>query len=209
MDLDTRWRHPFTAILSGPSKCGKSTFVFRFLKDVDSMMSLPPEQILFCYSEYQPGYDQLLEDKRVQLIDGLPQIQELRNNTPKLIILDDLGHQLAKSEDLNTLFTRASHHWSLSVFLLLQNLFIPGIRNSRLNADYLTLFRSPSDKSQVSTLARQLYPQNQKFFHESHADATSKPYQYIVVDQTQQTDDSMRLRSLIFPDDIEMVYQPR
>jgi len=64
--------------------------------------------------------------------------------------------------------------------------------------------KNPSDRLQIKNLGRQLFP-GSKHFEESFADATSKPYGYLLIDLTQTTPDNMRLRSNIFHEDIGMI----
>ena len=44
---------------------------------------------------------------------------------------------------------------------------------------------------------------------EAYEDATSIPYTYLVIDLKPATDDKMRLRSGVFPDDTHYVYTPK
>ena len=137
----------------------------------------------------------------------MPNINELRKDTkrPKFIIMDDLMTNV-KNKDMDSLFTRGVHHWNISVCFLMQNLFFNGLRTSRINAHYLVLFRNPSDKLQIRTLAKQLYPKNSTHFINSFEDATSEPYTYLLVDLTQTCPDNLRLRTNIFPGELTFVY---
>ncbi|GFU12780.1 uncharacterized protein TNCV_4788311 [Trichonephila clavipes] len=65
------------------------------------------------------------------------------------------------------------------------------------------------DQSQITHLGRQLYPRKVKFFQECYADATSKPYGYLLIDLKPETDESLRVRTGMFPGDVFYVYQPR
>jgi hypothetical protein len=70
--------------------------------------------------------------------------------------------------------------------------------------------KNPSDQLQAQTLARQIFPTNKRFFTESHRDACSEPYGYLLVDMEPTTPDTVRLRACIFPDDeCNYVYQPK
>ncbi|GFS97181.1 uncharacterized protein TNCV_1281601 [Trichonephila clavipes] len=51
------------------------------------------------------------------------------------------------------------------------------------------------DQSQITHLGRQLYPRKVKFFQECYADATSKPYGYLLIDLKPETDESLRVRT--------------
>ena len=91
---------------------------------------------------------------------------------------------------------------------IVQNLFDKGKehRTVSLNSQYITLFRNPRDRLQISILARQMYPGNQKFMTESYYDATKEPYGYLLVDLRPETPDDFRLRSKIFPNELTDVY---
>ncbi|GFW01999.1 uncharacterized protein TNCV_1148791 [Trichonephila clavipes] len=56
------------------------------------------------------------------------------------------------------------------------------------------------DQSQITHLGRQKV----KFFQECYADATSKPYGYLLIDLKPETDESLRVRTGMFPGDVFM-----
>jgi hypothetical protein len=122
------------------------------------------------------------------------------------VVLDDLMAEGSKSKDLSTLFTRGVHHWGISLVFIVQNIFLGGLRTARINAHYLVLFKNPSDRLQVATLARQLYPKRSSQFLDAFHDATSEPYSYLFVDLTQNCPEQLRLRTRIFPQELTMVY---
>ena len=95
------------------------------------------------------------------------------------------------------------HHRYTSVLCVVQNLF-PKTKESRtisLNSQYMVVFKNPRDASQMSHLARQMYPGRAKFVQEAFKDASSVPNGYLLVDLKQDTPEDMRLRTTIFPDD--------
>jgi hypothetical protein len=203
-------KHPFSALVTGPSQSGKTQWVCRLLACIDKMLTLKPERIYYCYSEWQPTYSKIAALGNVQLIEGLPDLDELRDpNVPALVVMDDLMTELSKSTALTTLFTKAVHHWNISCIHIIQNLFYQNTRTARINASYIVLFKSPGDKLQVSTLARQLYPTNTRMFLDVYRDATSTPYGYLLIDLTQTTDENLRLRTSVFPDETVCIYTPR
>ncbi len=53
------------------------------------------------------------------------------------------------------------------------------------------------DRSQISHLARQLYPGQSQFMVEAFAECTAKPHSYMLIDNTQEAEDDLRLRSSI------------
>ena len=207
--MEVRWEHPFTCIVAGPTGCGKSNFVTRMRHHAATIIDLPPEQITWCYGEWQEAYA-TMDLVNVRFEEGLPSASILDSTTRNLIIINDL---MAETDDrVTTLFTKKSHHRNTSVLYLVQNLF-PKNKESRtisLNSQYMVVFKNPRDTSQMSHLARQMYPECAKFVQVAFKYATSVPYGYLLVDLKQDTPEDMRLRTAIFPDDgVQYVYLPK
>ena len=55
MIKDPRWKHPFPALVAGPSASGKTQFVKRLLESGEDMIDGAPENIIWCYGTYQPA----------------------------------------------------------------------------------------------------------------------------------------------------------
>ena len=53
-------KHNFTMVVAGPSKSGKTEFVKRLINHPHWISPLP-ENIVWCYREWQPAYDSLRE----------------------------------------------------------------------------------------------------------------------------------------------------
>lgn len=206
--MEIRLKHPFTCLVAGPTKAGKTTFVTQLIQHRNTMITVPPEKIWWCYSEYQPAYDKLKND--VTFVKGLVDISLIRelSPTPQLLILDDLMTELTNDTNLVELFTRGCHHMQVSVIHIVQNIFYKGLRTSRINTDYIILMKNPADKLQVQTLAKQLYPNNGRYFSEAYKDATQLPYSYLLVDLTQTSPDEIRLRGSIFSSQ-PIIYTPK
>ncbi len=210
MDVDLRFKHPFSAVVAAASMGGKTSFVSRLVENFGEMCTVKPDRIIWCYSEWQQSYDKIIQIPGVDMVEGLPDIQDLRNDPrSKLLICDDLMAELSKSPILTTLFTRGCHHWSTSIIMLVQNVFYSNLRNARINTTYIVIFKSPGDKVGITTLARQLYPGKTKYFMQAFADATSIPYGYLLIDLTQTMDDKLRLRTGIFPGETCFAYLPK
>jgi predicted AAA+ superfamily ATPase len=69
--MDPRWKHPFTAIVAGPTGCGKTLFTFNFIKEAKKMINPTPENIVYCYGEYQPIFN---DYPYITFNEGLPDI---------------------------------------------------------------------------------------------------------------------------------------
>jgi Adenovirus IVa2 protein len=200
------WKHPFTCVISGPTGCGKTQFTFRLIEHSKTVLDPPPHKIVWCYGVYQNTFNSL---PHVEFHEGLPDITMFDGKFRTLLILDDLMHET--DDRVTKIFTKVSHHMDVSVLYLTQNLFFGGKQNRTigLNAHYLVLFRNPRDATQVSHLARQMYPGKTKFLIEAFRDATIAPYSYILLDLKADTDDKYRVRANVFPDEQNFVYVPK
>lgn len=201
--METAWRHPFTAILAGPTGCGKTQFTFRFMREVNKIMTPPPDKIVYCYGEYQNLFSQY---PNIEFNQGLPDVSQFDGRQRVLMVLDDL---MAESgDDVERIFTKFSHHRNISIMYLSQNLFYKSKQNRTmsLNAHYLVIFKNPRDQNQLAILARQMYPGNAKFLIEAFGDATSKPYGYLLIDLKPDTEERLRIRTNIFQEETQIVY---
>ena len=206
--MDPTWKHPFTSVIAGPTGSGKTYFVERFITHIDKMMTPTPDEIIWCYSEYQPAYEQLSR-QGVVFVEGLPKTDEWDTNKRRLVIIDDLMNET--DESVTRLFTKGSHHRNMSVMYIVQNLFAKTKhqRTISLNAHYLVLFKNPRDVSQIMHLGKQMFPGQAQYFREAFKSATHAPHSYLLVDMRQETGDSLRLRSHIFPNEQHTVFVPR
>lgn len=199
--MDPSLKHPFTCVIAGPTGSGKTYFVTRLLGHIQTMMDPPPEKVLWSYGEWQPLYATI---RGVDFVEGLPDVKTLKPRT--LVIIDDL---MTETDDRVTkLFTKTSHHRDVSIIYIVQNLFSKNKENRTisLNAQYMVLFKNPRDASQITHLAKQMYPGHIKYMQEAFGDATSESYGYMLVDLKQDTPEHMRLRTHIFPGETQYVY---
>lgn len=209
--MDPRLKHPFPLCCAGPTTCGKSSFVRKLLECGEDMIENAPEKIIWCYGEYQPQFEEMRASiPNIEFIEGLPSnlIDLIDPTLRNLLVLDDLMSETGNSKELTNLVTRGCHHKNLSLIYIQQNLFAPGKenRNISLNCHYICLFSNPRDRAQVNHLARQMYPGNARFLQEAYADACSKPYGYLLLDLKQETPEQFRLRTNVFPDQLQCAY---
>lgn len=201
--MDPRLKHPFTCVIAGPTGSGKSYFVSRLLSHAHTMIDPPPEKVMWCYGEWQPLYATI---RGVEFVEGLPDVKTLNPSCRTLIVVDDL---MAETDGRVTkLFTKGSHHRNISVIDIVQNLFNKNKENRTisLNSQYMVLFKNPRDASQITHLAKQMYPGHTKFMQEAFENATLLAFGYLLVDLKQDTPEHMRLRTNIFPGETQYVY---
>lgn len=213
------FKHPSTILIVGPTGCGKTEFLVQLLQQ--KALQPFPERIIWVYSEWQNAYDRIKKldlgrNCRLQFVNGFT--DDLYNSIDRrvrnLVVLDDQ----MENEDMHRrggtglakFFTQGSHHRNLTVVYIVQNMFHQSraMRTVSLNTHYQVLFKNPRDKTQVRTLATQMYPSNANFLTHAYDDATSKPFGYLVIDLRPETDDKHRVRTDVFNPCGPVVYTP-
>lgn len=195
-----RFKAPTTGIISGPTSCGKTTF----MKDVilSDLIDPIPDKIYWIYKVSQPQLEEELQHK-VKFIKGMPtSITPILGNKDchVCIILDDVMSTLGDRDDVLDLYVVGSHHCNTTVFSLVQNLYFRG-RHAvaiRRNRHYHVLFNNPCDASEIMTMSRQMYPQNSNYMFDAYTKSTSVPYGYLLLDVHPKTENEHRLKSDIF-----------
>lgn len=199
---DVKFRHPFTCLIAGPTCSGKSNITFKIIKYREKIINGKINSVVYCLPPFQtidvPEF--IKNDINVEFRSGIPDFETLNENC--LVVLDDLMSNA--SSDVMSLFTRQSHHTNVSVIFLVQNIFFGGnkfFRTISLNCHYIICMKNPRDRLQMSTLASQILPENSAFLKRAFANATEKPFGYLLFDLTQKCSDTLRFRTNIFPND--------
>jgi len=218
--------------VSGSTGAGKSEWIQRLLANLSQMVvgggggsttatsSGGEEQqtatiitaVLYCYGELNANILRMQRNGRVGdgirvlVHSGLPSEEQIRGHAKGghlLVVLDDLMVGM-RQELLDTLFTRGSHNWQMSVVLVTQHLFSKELRIARSNSHYLVLMRNPAGALQIRTLASQLFPGGRAaHFMEAYGNATAENFGYLLVDMHPSTPDALRLRTHIYPNEAE------
>ena len=205
------FQHPTTILISGPTHSGKTLFVLRVLKN--SLLQPFPSRILWFFKEWQPAYDELKEIlPSTEFSHGIDSrvLDSINVADKNLVVLDDLMSSAGESKIITELFTQASHHKNLTVIFIVQNLFYQGkaMRTISLNAHYFVLYKNPRDRSQIRSLAQQIFPENYNFLVNVFKHATEQSYSYLVIDLHPETKEDFRILANIFPGESIRFYMP-
>ena len=203
--------------IAGGTGSGKTYWLKNLISDQRHCLPKPFGRILYCYSIYQPMFDEmLLIEPRIEFYEGLPKEQlenvpDFGSDINALIVLDDLVTELANDEDLTKLFCRFSHHAYLNCIFVTQNFFHEGkeIRNVTRNSHYLVFTKSPRVAASLQTINRQIFPGKKNYLIEAYQSATKKRYGYLLIDLHPATQDKLRVREGIFEREQPMAYLPR
>ena len=198
--------HPFTCMVVGMTGSEKTLWVKNLLEHAQETIQLPPQRIVWSYSQWQPIYT-ILQNiiPWIEFVRGIPADLEqdwyFDQKIDNLFVIDDQMQESSNNSQIMNLFTKGSHHRNLSVIFLTQNAYHNGriTRTVSLNCHYLVLFKKPRDKMQVMTLAKQMYPRNTQHFLQKYEEAVQRPYGYWFVDLKPSTPDQCRLRKNVLP----------
>lgn len=204
---------PYTMTVSGQTGSGKTFFVSKLIHKQDEIHEKPFDEIIIAFSILQPIYlDIKAKLSNVTLVEGFPDDelkQFVKENKTILVVLDDMMLELGSDTRLADLFTK-SRHKNISTIFLTQNFYHDGkfIKTVTRNSHYLVIFENPRDIAMITTLGRQMFPNNPRFLPDAFRQATDKPFGYIFIDLKPGIDKKLRVREGIFPEDKQFVYLP-
>lgn len=210
---------PKSFMFVGGSQSGKTYLTKEMLLQMDSVFDPKPEEIIFCYTAWQPCYDELqlvLKDtiKFRQDIPSKEELQGIYNKNPahRILVLDDkmsLLKDSAQGRDIGEIVCVLAHHCCLSTFILTQNLFHSQLqRELSLNCQHLVIFRNSRSHQQIRILGSQIMPGQLEYFMQSYDKATSPKWGYMWIDLSPDTDPKYRLTTHILPNELMSVYLP-
>lgn len=198
-------------LVIGGSNKGKSTLVRAIARDRNTIFNVNSRLVLWCYNAIESVSPELQKAADVVLHHGLPTMEEVRKykHLKPLVVVDDLMVQMKSSPEMEKLVTIATHHYDCQLIILLHTVFYGAtIRNLRLQASYIILFKNNSDKQSVVCMGNQLMPKNSKTFLEIYDEATKEPYSYLFIDLYKECPDELMFRSNVLPRGVTYVFVP-
>eukprot|EP00112_Aurelia_sp_Birch-Aquarium-sp1_P017554 Seg4081.7 transcript_id=Seg4081.7/GoldUCD/mRNA.D3Y31 product="hypothetical protein" protein_id=Seg4081.7/GoldUCD/D3Y31 len=186
---DLRLKIPFSALLIGKSKSGKTTLLLDILDQWRSYTSdsdgLYEPRIFWFYGtenakdfhavneiiknnmKLYKSHGEKTTNPRIEFIKGnfkdTQVIEKIKAMPEKsIVILDDLMTEMVQSADIANVLTRESHHRQWCVFLLWQDQY-PQQQFARTIAnqvDYKFIFRDPSRRDRIMSMCKQMFPGN-------------------------------------------------
>jgi hypothetical protein len=223
VEHETSFKVPFRMLVCGSTGAGKSTFILKMVQLRDKMFDHQFSSIVYSYPEnISPDHNSFIDELKsvfedLETCPGLPDFNELGfHHGQKLVILDDQILKIVNNADLFHAITVASNHLNISIIITSQNLFVQGKYSKTLlrNMSDKVMFRDKGDGQWLSTFSKQMFPNHPQFLTNVMDFVTANfisPYEhYIVIDNNPKShvDNSMLVRTHIFPDDISGKIEP-
>jgi hypothetical protein len=199
-------------MVAGATSSGKTMWTYKVLRNLD-VFKQPPDAIMYCYGVWQTLFEDIEMLPNLTMHQGLP--TDLDDWAPqashRLLVIDDLMDKVVNDMDMSLLFTQGCHHKHISIIYITQNLYLQGkyARTVSLNTQYIVLFRSLRDVSQISILGRQMFPGKSKLLSQVYVDVMKLPYTYLIIDSSPHSTPQYRLRTNIFPGEYPIIYAPK
>lgn len=219
------FHHPFSAIVSAPSNSGKSTLVYKIIKNSDKLVASTDgrgfDSIWLVFRSYQPLYEKMKAESKVPIFlfeknipDFEPMLVQSGSKFP-VVIIDD-GICPDNESFVRDLFCRLGHHLSVSVFLINQSIF--DSKNSTLrichrNAKALIIFGCPRDQGSLRTLIFQMTPDRKRAQTalQGLQKELEQPYAYVMIDFQTGCPPDLRFKTNLLCEDgpfqIALVYK--
>jgi len=164
---DLKINSPSTMCISGPSMCGKTTFILNLIKHRNEMFKATFSRIIYCqpHTLQQPTTFEKIKAMfpNAEHCFGLPNFAALNlsfNILPVLIVLDDLMHEIVQSPEFVKIVTQDVHHRNLTVIFTLQNYYVPTGRSVgktiTKNCQYRVFFFNMLEQRETSTISSAL-----------------------------------------------------
>ena len=200
--IDFRLENDSSMLVSGPSKCGKTTFVIELLENRERLFRSPTRHVWWFYGVDSPEVHNKLRAMGVNLVEGSPQREHFDSiGEGDIVVLDDLQQESEGDKEITNLFLKGCHHKKFFVIKLTQYLF--GGREQCIqnaNVHYYVIFYNPRNQQQTITfLSRMFPPGNNGMLARILQDVHRNKYGYLFVDYTSNCD-GPRLRTDIFGD---------
>ena len=201
--------------IAGATNCGKTMWVRNFLKNSSSMFeSDPPSKVLYSYSIYQDLFLTMENEiDNIKFKNNIPSQSDINSFAEDgkhgIIVIDDNMSRAGKSQEVEDLFTKGSHHMKITTIFISQNMFnsSPKNRTISLNSQYMVIMKNPRACSQLNTLAQQLFGKGKSnVLCAVYIDVMKTPYNYFIIDLHPGSNAEYMLRTQVFPNEYPIVY---
>ena len=202
--LDFRLETPCTIYFAGPTGSGKTTLLFKLLRNKDKIFKGGPFHVIYYCLDKTKEFEKnesLVDEwiKEVPTADSVRDKGEMYQKSGGcIVVIDDLCDDL--EQNITKLFTVYSHHYSITVILLNQSLFVKKdwFRRILENITHTVIFKNNKDKRQFAYFAMKFAPGHWKYLQQAYEKYSDTPYSYLWFDSHQTTPPELSVKTKIF-----------
>jgi len=212
-DNDLKFHTPCSICVSGPSQSGKSQWILKLIQNRTNLFTTHFVDLIYCIPDnlsfsHNPIFSEIQKSfPTAQIHIGLPDVTKLNltfDNSPKIVIIDDLMTEFLNNYDMIKLLSVEVHHFNITTIFTLHNMFAPSKfgRTLTRNLNYKVLFSNRLDVKEIRNVSLQICNQP-NFLHDAFSflfkEFPSEP-PYIVIDgHIKSRYKEFFVRSQIFP----------
>ena len=199
---DFRWTQFGNTILAGPSFSGKTSLIDKIIRNKSCLIKEGGQMaVILYYLSDQKIYNDWERDGVLSYkAQGVPDKDSFLETlsiyggiSGTIVIFDDLGPEIkANLKFFREVFLVMSHHYKLSTFLLLHNIFPEGLREISLNTHRFIVTHNPRDSLAISNLSRQSFRGSKNFLPAVYEFIGGRQYGYLVLDFHKETNPALR-----------------
>ena len=138
---DPRLVWPYSLLLCGPTRCGKTMWIVELLKHHEELCSHTPKKLIRIYGVKQPDLSETIKKiwfpHQCEFVDGCPENlltrPEQMSDCGSLCIFDDVMNEVSSNATISKLFTRGRSHLGCSLVFMLQNIFPKGTQSRTIS----------------------------------------------------------------------------
>ena len=195
---------PSSLLVVGPSGCEKTVFSTKMLLNNLDLFHFVPSQIHYCYGAWQDRF-QPMKEQGIKFHEGVPATHQLKTWFPNggLLVLDDLMPEGGNDKRVLDLFNKYSHHQSVTVLYLCQDVFPPGkyAKSISRNVHCIVAFKNPRDQLGMRILLLQAFVTPWQVLQGTFQRLTEHPFRYMVLDLHPGSLDDQRSFSHLLKDE--------
>jgi hypothetical protein len=219
--FDGRFNNPCSFLIVGSSKCGKTSWSLKLLRNIEILFKNPncKRHVVVFFHTWQKKFEDFARLGIVhKWINEFPTKKMFRDefeqhrSTGSVCLIDDfMNHLSPQSIDIFSVYT---HHYNVVTLFISQCLFpdSAAYRQISRQVSYNVIFKTTRDFQGFRTFAQQLYPRNSRFLEAVYANETKPQFSYLLIDHCHSTPSQLQIRQNVLPgegeDGVMIAYTP-
>ena len=155
---DIKFQTPCSICVSGPSQSGKSQWILKLVQNRSRLFPEHFHQSIYCIPENLSFNPNPIFEELKKTFPDVTKLNLNFDNSPKLLIIDDLMTEFLSNYQMVKLLSVEVHHCNITTLFTLHNLFAPSKfgRTITRNVNYKVLFYNRLDLKEMRHVSLQI-----------------------------------------------------